>query len=187
MNQKCPACGTIYRIDPRKIPDSGVRAQCATCPQVFMVSLPADGGSSLEIPRAEEPTPLSEESDTREEMAVGGGGTMEDEESREWEGTGDAGKTPSGDAPLPPPPFGSSDPHQRAKRLARALVSDIVVYHPDRRARSLRQGTVRQEFREEIRKSWDEYAGQVGNEFARETSYFREALNEILAEGAQLF
>lgn len=88
---------------------------------------------------------------------------------------------------LPPPPFGFSDPHARARRLARALVSDIVVYHPDRRERSLRAGTIRQEFREEIRKSWDEYVAHVGNQMARDTTYFREALNELLAEGAQVF
>lgn len=88
---------------------------------------------------------------------------------------------------LPPAPFGSSDPHVRAKRLARALVSDIVVYHPDRRDRSLREGTLRQEFREEIRKSWDEYVGHVGEQIARDTSYFRDALNELLAGGDQLF
>jgi len=88
---------------------------------------------------------------------------------------------------LPPPPFGSRDPHARARRLARALVSDIAVYHPERRRRSLAQGTVRQEFREEIRKSWDEYVAQVGNEMARSTTYFQEALNEILAGGARLF
>lgn len=96
--------------------------------------------------------------------------------------------TASGEAPLPPAPFGArSDPHRRAARLARALVSDIVVYHPERRTRSLRQGTLRQEFREEIRKSWEEYANQVGSDFARQTTYFRDALNEILAEGATVF
>ena len=89
--------------------------------------------------------------------------------------------------PLPPPPFGSTDPHARAKRLARALVSDIVVYNSDRRERSVRMGTVRQEFREEIRKSWEEYVAHVGNQLARDTSYFRDALNELLAGGNRLF
>jgi predicted Zn finger-like uncharacterized protein len=88
---------------------------------------------------------------------------------------------------LPPPPFGASDPHARARRLARALVSDIVVYNPDRRDRSIREGTVRQEFREEIRKSWEEYVAHVGNQMARETAYFRDALNELLAGGSRLF
>jgi len=90
-------------------------------------------------------------------------------------------------AELPPAPFGSSDPGVRARRLARALVSDIAAYHPERLERSLREGTVRQDFRSEVRKSWDEYVAKVGNQMALETSYFRDALNEILAGGERLF
>lgn len=170
MNETCPACGTVYRIDPRKVPDAGVKAQCANCPEIFEVKVRAEETAAVNIP-VMEPSPTS----------------ATERDDSDWEGSTKSDSEIETDSPLPPPPFGSTDPHQRAKRLARALVSDIVVYHPDRRARSLRQGTVRQEFREEIRKSWDEYAGQVGNEFARQTSYFREALNEILAEGAELF
>lgn len=91
-------------------------------------------------------------------------------------------------APAPPPPlFGRPDPHGKARRLARALVSDIAVYNPERRDRGLAEGTLRQEFREEIRKSWEEYVGQVGDSIARGTPYFREALNEILAGGKAVF
>jgi hypothetical protein len=91
------------------------------------------------------------------------------------------------DLSLPASPFAASDPHSRARRLARALVSDMVVYNADRRQRSLQNGTIRQEFRDEIKKSWEEYVAQVGNQFARETSYFRDALNDILAGGVRLF
>ena len=42
-------------------------------------------------------------------------------------------------------------------------------------------------FEEEIRKSWEEYSEQVGGELASSTSYFRDALNEILADGQQIF
>ena len=90
-------------------------------------------------------------------------------------------------APTPPPLFGRPDPHGKARRLARALVSDIAVYNPERRDRGLAEGTLRQEFREEIRKSWDEYVAQVGESIARGTPYFREALNEILAGGRAVF
>ena len=83
--------------------------------------------------------------------------------------------------------FGVADPHGKARRLARALVSDIVVYHPERRERATAAGTLRQEFRDEIRKSWDEYVAQVGDPLARGTPYFREALNEILAGGNAVF
>jgi hypothetical protein len=90
-------------------------------------------------------------------------------------------------APRAPSPFGSSDPAAKAKRLARALISDIVTYFPDRRERALADGTLRKEFTEEITKSWQEYTGQVGAQLAKQTPYFREALNEILAKGQQLF
>jgi hypothetical protein len=83
--------------------------------------------------------------------------------------------------------FGSSDPKAKARRLARALVSDMATYHPDRRDRALREGTLKQEFKDEIRKSWQEYVDQVGPDLAHGTPYFREALNDILARGQQVF
>jgi hypothetical protein len=62
-----------------------------------------------------------------------------------------------------------------------------VAYHPARREKSLGDGTLRTEFREEIMKSWDEYVAQVGMNMAKSTPYFRDALNKILAKGQQLF
>lgn len=85
------------------------------------------------------------------------------------------------------PAFGQQTPDDRARRLARALVSDMVVYNPERREESLADGTLRQEFRDEIRKSWEEYVEQVGEERAKNTPYFRQALNEILAGGEEIF
>jgi hypothetical protein len=90
-------------------------------------------------------------------------------------------------APRPINPFLSQDPAAKARRLARALISDMVVYHPAKRQEGLRDGTLKQLFEEEIRKSWEEYADQVGKDIADSTPYFREALNEILADGKQLF
>jgi hypothetical protein len=66
-------------------------------------------------------------------------------------------------------------------------VSDIVAYNPERRDRSLADGTLRTEFREEILKSWEEYVAQVGDGVARSTPFFRDALNNILAKGQALF
>ena len=84
-------------------------------------------------------------------------------------------------------PFLSKDPGQKARRLARALVSDIVVYHPEKRLEGLRHGTLKQIFEEEIKKSWEEYAGQVGRELAESTTHFNDALNEILGDGSKIF
>jgi len=93
----------------------------------------------------------------------------------------------------PPPtrapinPFLANDPNAKARRLSRALVSDLVTYFPQRRDEGLREGTIRELFREEIKKSYEEYVEQVGREFAESTTHFQEALNDILASGQKLF
>jgi len=94
---------------------------------------------------------------------------------------------PAGAPRRPVNPFLVQDPGQKARRLARALVSDIVVYHPEKRRRGLAEGTLPALFEEEIRKSWEEYVEQVGEDLAQSTPHFTEALNEILAGGKQVF
>jgi len=84
-------------------------------------------------------------------------------------------------------PFLSQDPSQKARRLARALISDMVVYHPAKRREGLRDGNLKELFEEEIKKSWEEYSDQVGRDVADGTTHFRDALNEILADGRQIF
>lgn len=157
MNATCPTCGTTYRLDPRKIPEAGVRARCVRCEGIFPVARVRD-----------------------EEVASSSGRP-----------SSPAGEAAAPDLSPPPPEptplFGVADPDARARRLARALISDIVVYHPERRERAAVAGSLRQEFREEIRKSWEEYVSQVGDGVARGTPHFRDALNEILAGGKPLF
>ncbi len=84
-------------------------------------------------------------------------------------------------------PFLANDPHARAKRLARALISDLVTYFPQKRQDGLRDGTLKQLFKEEIQKSFEEYVAQVGKEFAESTPHFQDALNDLLAGGQKAF
>ncbi|MFI5234680.1 MAG: zinc-ribbon domain-containing protein [Gemmatimonadales bacterium] len=84
-------------------------------------------------------------------------------------------------------PFMSQDPSQKARRLARALVSDLVVYGAARRDEALKAGTLKEVFGEEIKKSWQEFVDQVGKEMAESTPYFNDALNDILAGGQKIF
>ncbi len=84
-------------------------------------------------------------------------------------------------------PFLNNTPELRARRLARALVSDLVAYNPQKREQGLRDGTLRQLFREEIRKSWEEYVDQVGASVAESTPHFQDALNDVLAGGRRVF
>ena len=84
-------------------------------------------------------------------------------------------------------PFLANDPNQKARRLARALISDMVAYNPTRREEGLRNNSLKQVFREEIKKSYEEYREQVGREFAESTTHLQDALNEVLAGGRKIF
>ncbi len=95
---------------------------------------------------------------------------------------------PPADVPRPSVnPFLSRDPKQKARRLARALISDMIVYQPDKRQKALQDGNLKEVFGEEIKKSWGEYVQQVGEDIANSTPFFAEALNEILAGGQAVF
>jgi len=84
-------------------------------------------------------------------------------------------------------PFLAQDPKQKARRLARALVSDLVVYHPDKRQEGIRNGNLKELFDDEIKKSWEEYTEQIGADVPEATTYFNDALNEILRNGSKIF
>lgn len=84
-------------------------------------------------------------------------------------------------------PFLTRDPGLRAKRLARALVSDMVAYYPAKHSEGLEKGTLKELFRDEIKKSYEEYVAQVGADFARNSTHFQESLNEVLGAGKKIF
>jgi hypothetical protein len=63
----------------------------------------------------------------------------------------------------------------------------MITYNPDRHARALEAGTIAEDFDDEIKKSWAEYVDQVGQEMAEGTTFFTDALNEILAGGTPTF
>lgn len=179
MNVQCTHCSTVFRVDPRKVPAGGVRVRCSICRGVFEVS--GTAAAPPTPPAAPAPMPAPQPAVTPPPPVA-------------------PAPPPAAPAPAPQPApaaaaptrsggfgFGSNDPTAKARRLARALVSDIVTYHPERRDAALAEGTLKREFMEEIKKSWEEYVGQVGAETARGTPHFRDALNEILAKGQNLF
>jgi predicted Zn finger-like uncharacterized protein len=81
----------------------------------------------------------------------------------------------------------SEDTDARAKRLARVLVSDILCYNQEKRDQALIDGNLMTVLGDEIKKSWELYKEKVGPEVAKSTNYFKEALNEILADGQKVF
>jgi hypothetical protein len=63
----------------------------------------------------------------------------------------------------------------------------MIMYNPERHERALAGGTLKEDFADEIAKSWREYVDQVGEHTARGNSFWTDALNEILARGEQVF
>jgi hypothetical protein len=99
-----------------------------------------------------------------------------------------AGAATAPAAPPKPAAAPAANPtDDKARRLARALVSDILVYNRDARDRALSEGNLVQVMGQEIKKSWEMYKEKVTPEVANGTNHFREALNEILANGQQIF
>jgi hypothetical protein len=84
-------------------------------------------------------------------------------------------------------PSAGRGPDDRARRLARVLVSDILCYHREKRDQALLDGNLLTALGDEIKKSWELYKEKVGPELANSTDYFKQALNEILADGQKLF
>ena len=207
MNIACPECSTLYRIDPDRVPAGGVATSCRECGTRFRVddSLgPTPPGGWATAPRLDESASGVAPQAEPDEAGLDEPGADEDGDAAEGAAEperplvhetserGEAGVEEEGGAEQdvgeePAPAFGPQDPDTRARRLARALVSDIKVYHPDKWEEAVAQGTLRAEFRDEILKSWGEYVEQVGEEMAKKTPYFRDALNEILAQGEHVF
>ena len=241
MNVRCPSCQSLYRVDPARVPDAGVRTRCSSCQGVFRlerdgsatlgtpsaaavtgapVSTPSAPESSpmaspvvtppVELPTRSEPVPMATpaaplpatRSPAPEPTAASPAQTSEATQETPTPAapapverpaaaaTPPAPVAPAAAAPAgarPKPVFGQQDPDTRAQRIARALVSDMVVYNGDRRDQSLAAGSLKGDFREEILKSWEEYVEQVGQEMAKKTPHFRDALNSILAKGQQVF
>ena len=85
--------------------------------------------------------------------------------------------------------FGKRDPMDKARRLARVLVSDMVMYNSERHQLALSRGSLAEDFAEEIDKSWKEFVEQVGPDIAEGEGrrFWKQALNDILAKGEPAF
>ena len=83
--------------------------------------------------------------------------------------------------------FGKRSAEDKAKSLARSLVSDLIAYNPDKHKEALAAGTLQEVFGEEIDKSLKEYQEQVDPEVMAQGTFFNDALNSILAEEQPVF
>lgn len=164
----CPSCGKSYPV-PLKLRQKGrLQVRCPSCGKRFQLRHPES-----QMPEVEVPVPVAE---------------VENQSGDQDLPTRTAKSDAAEDLSVLPPP--NQDPAllaRRSKRLARALISDLIRGREGERKKSLEEGTIILIFGDSIRRAWEEFGRQAPANFEDAPRYFREALNEILAEGKPLF
>jgi len=75
------------------------------------------------------------------------------------------------------------DPHERAKRLARLIVGDIVLYNQDKIVQGIKDDSLFQLLEEELAEGRKYYEKNVDPAVAGKTDYFSQAIVDILVKG----
>ncbi|MRR33729.1 hypothetical protein EG829_03390 [bacterium] len=88
--------------------------------------------------------------------------------------------------PKPEPPVQTSAPrqspaHEKAKRLARLIVSDIVLYNQAAVEEGVRNNTFSELLAHDIQEARTLYAQRVSEEVRNSTSYLEEAFSDLIA------
>jgi predicted Zn finger-like uncharacterized protein len=185
----CDGCSTKYLLDDAKVPDKGIRVRCPKCRYVWRL-MPAADQSTFEISTSAfaDVAPVAEtqkgewDSLERSLSALAGRTAPQTEEDVVMDEA----------RPAAAPPRVAEDPEarrskERSKRLARVFVSDILVYNKDKRDKGLASGDLMTVLGPEIKKAWEAYKEKIGPGVVESNDYFREALNEILADGQKVF
>lgn len=199
LKVRCPKCRAVFmlagkreRAEAAAAVSAAPQAKVATASahEVAPVSSPFAASRPVELGADAAPAPSPVASATAEEPRVAetsnASPVFEIEPAPAPAETAPAAEPAKAAGPAKTPRAPKS-PDDRAKRLARVLVSDILWYNRERRDAALRDGTLMTSLGEEIKKSWELYKEKVGPEAAHSTNYFKEALNEILADGQQVF
>jgi predicted Zn finger-like uncharacterized protein len=191
MIVECDHCHTKYNIDEGKIPSTGVKVRCKKCSKVIYIkkSPPpteekisdlvsdesaapkhgAEGGTPPPPVVEKPPSPVLPKHAETERRAIEESVERKvhiseeelSEEDKKW--------------------------HARARRLAKALASDLVLYNKARVEQGLRDGTIAQLLGPEIRRSWEYYCQQIPKHIVENSDYFKEQLNTIVGRGKKIF
>ena len=77
------------------------------------------------------------------------------------------------------------DSDERAKRLARLIVSDIIVYNQDKIVQGIKEDTLFDLLKEDIEVGRAYYEKNVDPAVAEVTDYFNHALVDLLVKGRE--
>lgn len=171
---QCQGCAAKYFLPEERVPENPTKVKCPKCKAVFTL-----------VPKAE---PVAAGRTARPAMDVGPEAVaVPPMEKAPAEPVAAEPAAPVEDRAQTQKRRAAHGKEDRAKRLARVLVSDILIYNREKRDESLADGTLMTVLGDEIKKSWELYKEKVGPDVANSNNYFKEALNEILADGQEVF
>jgi len=216
MIVECGTCHAKYNVDDKKIPAGGVRVRCHKCQNIMVIQKPEPVAAPVippVIPVPEvHPPPVSEPvvqppepppAESPEPPAV-----SPPVQTKLPEPPVEKTKVPEPVPPTPPPQDSglvidkaetpaaaaqmSDDDKkwlERARRLAKALASDLVLYNQDKVDQGLRDGSLAQLLGSEIRRSWEYFCQQIPKHIVEGagSQLFKEQLNKIVGKGKELF
>lgn len=186
MIVECNHCHTKYNIDEKKIPLAGVRVKCRECQQILFIKREEPTQQRTAPLRETPPKPETEERPVQE-RPQGPAPTVEPPPVPQPPGA----EVQAPPRPRPPREEEMSEEdkkwHNRARRLAKALASDLVLYNKDKVEEGLRENTLAKLLGAEIRRSWEYYCQQIPQHIRDSSDYFKEQLNRIVGKGKEIF
>jgi len=187
----CAECETKYSLPDENVPEKGIRVRCPKCKFVWRLK-PA--GSTKSDFETSEGVFVAETSQSVEregwdgQPAVGENSSIQEEEMNSGFKEINIGDgMPFDETERPQETTEMRKMKERAKRLARVFVSDILVYNQEKRDKALAEGNLMSVLGPEIKKGWEVYKEKIGSGITESNDYFKVALNEILANGQKLF
>ena len=75
------------------------------------------------------------------------------------------------------------DPHERAQRLARIIVGEIVLYHKDKIVEAIKNDCLFEDLDRELKEARAYYDKNVDPSVLAQTRYFDQAVVDILVKG----
>ncbi len=75
------------------------------------------------------------------------------------------------------------DPHERAKRLARLIVGDIILYNQEKISEGIKNDTLFEELEDVLAEARRYYEKNVDPAVAAQADYFNLAVVDILVKG----
>ncbi len=187
----CDGCKTKYLLGDEKVPEKGIRVRCPMCRYVWKLVPQLPKGSVFEVNSGEfsDEVPVAEAPGSSwASMERQGGVVMAEPEAEPVHEEIEISDT----KPAVPREEVSESPElrkkmERARRLARVFVSDILVYNEEKRNQGLANGNLMTVLGPEVKKAWEAYKEKIGSSIGESSNYFRDALNEILADGQKIF